>query len=164
MSHPESTDGAGLAIKLAVDEFGRIVLTTPDGARTVGVEPVRAFPITDPGGIVSFCDAEGREVVSLRSLEDLNPSARAVLDEELRRREFLPMILRIVRVIGEATPADWEVETDRGPTRFTLDSEDDIRSLGPHRLMITDSRKLRYHVLDSRSLDAPSRRLLERFL
>lgn len=154
----------GSEVRLGLDNFGRLVLTTPDGESEVGVEPVRAFPITDPNGFVSFCDALGREVVCLRSPEGLDPASRAVLNEELGRREFVPVIRRIVRVTGEATPADWEVETDRGGTRFTLDSEDDIRTLGPHRLMITDSRKLRYQVPDLRTLDGHSRRLLERFL
>ena len=28
-------------------------------------------------------------------------------------------------------PAEWEVETDRGHTRFVLNSDDDVRPLGP---------------------------------
>ena len=55
----------------------------------------------------------------------------------------MPVIRRIVRISGEGAPSQWDVETDRGPTRFTLDSEDDVRRLGAHRVMITDARKLR---------------------
>jgi hypothetical protein len=157
-----ASDGRG--VQLALDAWGRLVLSTPEGRRFVGVEPVRAFPITEPGGWVSLCDADGREVFCLRTLEGLDPDSRKVLDDELSQREFIPVIKRIVRVTGEATPSDWDVETDRGATRFTLDSEDDIRPLGPHRLFITDSRKLRYQVPDLRALDGHSRRLLEKFL
>jgi Domain of unknown function (DUF1854) len=157
-----SADGAG--VRLYVDPWARLVLNTPDGAFHVGVDPIRAFPITDPTSWISFCDPEGREIYCLETTNGLTADARRVLDEELSRREFLPLIHRILRVSGEATPADWDVETDRGPTRFTLDSEDDIRRLGPYRLLITDSRKLHYQVADIRALDASSRRLLERFL
>jgi hypothetical protein len=163
-SIPDVTPSDGKGVQLALDAWGRLILSTPDGRRLVGVDPVRAFPITDPGGWVSFCDADGREVFRLRSPDGLEPASRRVLDEELARREFLPLIRRIVRVSGEATPVDWDVETDRGPTTFTLDSEDDIRKLGPNRLLITDSRKLRYQVADARALDGHSRRLLDRFL
>ena len=56
------------------------------------------------------------------------------------------------------------METDRGPTRFTLESEDDVRRLGAHRVLITDAKRLRYHVPDTRALDPASRRVLERYL
>jgi hypothetical protein len=154
----------GRDVRISLDPIGGVVLTTPDGHRFVGVEPVRAFPITDPGGLVSFCDAHGAEVFCLRSIAGLDPASKKVLEEELSSREFVPVIRRIVRVTGEATPSDWEVETDRGPARFTLDNEDDIRHLGPQRLFITDSRKLRYQIVDVRALDGHSRRLLEKFL
>jgi hypothetical protein len=155
-------DGRGLSVQR--DAWGKLVLETRDGRRFVGVEPVRAFPITDPGSWVGFCDADGREVFALVSLDGLPAGSRAVVEEELALREFVPVIRRIVRVSGESTPSDWDVETDHGPTRFTLDNEEDVRRLGQFRVMITDSRKLRYQVPDSRALDSASRRLLERFL
>jgi hypothetical protein len=125
---------------------------------------VRGFPISDPTRWISLCDTQGREIVCVESLDDLPPAVREVLEEELALREFVPVIKRIVRVSGETSPSDWEVETDRGPTQFTLDSEDDVRRLGGNRVLITDSRRLRYHVPDTRALDRASRRVLERFL
>src|SRR5262249_2202074 len=102
-ANPRASDGRG--VQLALDAWGRIVLSTPGGRRFVGVEPVRAFPITEPGGWVSLCDADGREVFCLRTLEGLDPNSRKVLDDELSQREFIPVIRRIVRVTGEATPS-----------------------------------------------------------
>jgi hypothetical protein len=161
---PCGTPADGRDLDLRLDPFGRLVLKTPDGRRHVGVEPVRAFPITDPGRWVSFCDAEGREVLCLESLAGLAPESRRVVEEELALREFVPVIRRIVRVTGEGTPSEWEVETDRGPRSFTLDNEEDVRRLGNTRVIITDARRLRYQVPDTRALDGSSRRLLERFL
>jgi hypothetical protein len=161
-ANPCPSDGRD--VRVTLDLMRGIVLTTPDGRRLAGLEPVRAFPITDPWGLVSFCDAAGTEVFCLRSVAGLDPESRKVLEEELSLREFIPVIKRIVRVTGEATPSDWEVETDRGRVRFTLDNEDDIRHLGTQRLFITDSRKLRYQVAEVRALDGHSRRLLEKFL
>ncbi|AGA29129.1 cyanophycin metabolism-associated DUF1854 family protein [Singulisphaera acidiphila] len=149
---------------LSQDAWGRLVLIDADGKRHVGVEPVRAFPITDPGLWVSLCDPNGREILCIESLDDLSPSIRQILEGELALREFTPVIKRILRLSGEISPSDWDVETDRGATRFTLDTEDDVRRISAHRVLITDSQKLRYQVPDVRLLDLSSRRILERFL
>jgi hypothetical protein len=156
------SDGRG--VDLSLDAWGRLVVSTEDGQSYVGVDPVRSFPIADPTRWVSFTDDHGREVFCLQSLENLSTESRRLLDQELGLRDFVPVIKRIARVSGESTPCDWEVETDHGHTRFTLDNEDDVRRIGPHRVMIGDTRKLRYQIPDTRALDSHSRRLLDRFI
>jgi hypothetical protein len=84
-----------------------------------------------------------------------------VLQEELSRREFLPVIQRIVRVSGNSEPCEWEVETDRGPTRFVLESEDHVRRLERNKVAIKDSHGIRYVVKDVDALDKKSRRIIE---
>jgi hypothetical protein len=149
---------------LSHDPWGRLVLIDSEGRRFVGVDPVRAFPITHPKRWISICDAEGREVLTIDSLDDLAPALRQTLESELALREFIPTIERIERISAEAFPSDWDVQTDRGTTRFTVENEEDIRQIGPRRVMITDARRLRYQVPDVSALDSASRRLLERFL
>ena len=149
---------------LTRDEWGRLVLAFDDNRRFIGVEPVRAFPIQDPSHWLIFVDAEGREIVCLESLDDLSSSNRAMVDEELALREFMPGIEKIVAIRGETTPSEWEVITDRGPTRFTLDNDDDVRQISAQRVIITDIRKLRYQVREIAKLDVYSRRALERYL
>src|SRR5262249_51109191 len=108
MSDPEVSRPDGRDLTLRLDDRGRLVLREPGGRRLVGVEPVRAFPITDPGRWVSFCDPDGREVLCLESLDGLPPDSRKVVEGELALREFVPVIRRIVRVSGEGTPSEWE--------------------------------------------------------
>ncbi len=115
------------------DAFGRLVLTMPDGQRHVGVHPVRGFPISDPRRGLAVCSADGRELVWIEELDQLSPTARTALETELDQREFLPVIQRINRVSLQTNPCEWEVETDRGPTKFLLKSEDDVRRLEGHR-------------------------------
>ena len=79
------------------------------------------------------------------------------------RREFVPVVRRILSV-SAVEPSEWRVETDRGPTRFLLNSEDDVCPLDDHRALVTDANGIRYLIPDLRQLDATSRRLLERFL
>jgi hypothetical protein len=149
---------------LDYDAWGRLVLTDAEGRRHVGVEPVRGFPITDPGHGISILDAEGREILWLDSLNVLPAPTRRLLEEDLARREFVPHVLRIIKVSALVEPSEWELETDRGTTRLVLNSEDDVRRLGDHRALIIDNLGIRYLIPDTRSLDAASRRMLEKYL
>jgi hypothetical protein len=149
-------------IELSHDAWGRLVFVDASGERCVGVEPIRAFPLSEPGRWISLCNSEGREVLFVEDLGDLPASARSVLSAELATREFVPVIERILDTTGGIYPVFWDVETDRGPTRIELDTDDDLRRIGPHRILITDAKKSRFVVPDSRALDAHSRRILDR--
>jgi len=153
-----------MTLDLHRDAFGRLVLRDAQGRPQVGVQPVRAFPLSAPGEGLSLLDARGRELVWLESLDALPPAPRALLEEELRRREFVPEILRLRAVSSFSTPSVWQVDTDRGATRLVLKGEEDIRRLGGGELLITDRHVLSYRVRDFAALDRHSKRLLERFL
>ncbi len=146
------------------DAWGRLVLTDAQGRQHVGAEPVQAFPISDPRQGVAVCDADGNELVWLDSLDQLPANVRQVLEEELSRRHFLPVILRVVGVEGGSEPTNWDVETDRGPTRFSLKSEEDVRRVAGQRVLMVDAHGVRYLIPDLRQLDAASRRCLERYI
>jgi hypothetical protein len=146
------------------DAFGRLVLTMPDGTRHVGAHPVRAFPISDPQHGIALCSAEGRELAWIDDLAQLPPTLHRALETELTQREFLPIIQRIFRVSLQTNPCEWEVETDRGQTKFLLKSEDDVRRLDNRRALVTDAHGIRYLIPDPQSLDRNSRRILERYL
>ena len=58
-----------------------------------------------------------------------------------------------------------EVVTNRGPTTFLMeDSDNDVRRLGPNRILLVDIHGIRYLIADTRRLDAASRRILDRYL
>ena len=143
---------------------GRLVFTPADGESVHGVVPVRAFPVTGPDDGVALVDAEGRELVWIERLDGLPATVRALVEETLAEREFLPEIVRIVSVSHDETPCEWVVETDRGRTAFRLEGEDDIRRLGATMLLVTDAAGVEYLVRNPLTLDATSRRLLDRFL
>jgi hypothetical protein len=145
------------------DVFGQLVLTDAEGRQWPGVEPARAFPISCPEQWVSLCSAEGEEVLCVRELEKLPPELRSILEEELSRREFVPLIKNIISVADDSDPSEWEVETDRGTTTFLLDSEDDVRRLGQFQALFIDTHGIRYIIPDTRKLDSHSRRIMERY-
>lgn len=146
------------------DQWRQLVLTDDEGNRHSGVEPVRAFPLTDPRHHISLCDAQGREILEVASLDELPEALRTLLEEELAQREFVPLILRILNTPPETEPAQWKVETDRGVTTFELDTEDNVHRLGKRQVSIVDSQGIRYLIADTRKLDSHSRHVLDRFL
>ena len=158
------SNGLSPKFDLEHDARGQLVLVDEHGTRHVGVEPVRSFPTSDPDHWVSICDAAGREIVTVRDLAELTPRVRGILEADLARREFVPLITRILSMPADAEPTEWSVETDRGVTRLLLNSGDDVRRLGPHRASIIDAQGIHYQISDLRQLDAFSRRVMERYL
>jgi len=149
---------------LSRDGFGRLSARLADGTTHVGVVVVRAFPISAPAEGLSLVDADGHELVWIPRPAELPEGTRALLDDELSRREFMPEIRSLRSVSGFVTPCTWEVSTDRGDTRFVLPSEDAIRRLSRSTLLIGDSHGIHYLVRDIAALDRNSRKLLDRFL
>ena len=77
MSDPEDPKRAAppREFGLVHDDWGRLVLIDAQGRRFIGVEPVRAFPISHPKQWIAICDAEGREIVAIESLDELTPES-----------------------------------------------------------------------------------------
>jgi hypothetical protein len=147
------------------DVWGQLILALADGRRLQGVEVARAFPISAPDEYVSFYDAEGHEVLCLEDPDTLSPAVWDMIEEELAKREFVPIVVRIESVSSDADPAQWSIVTDRGPTTFLMeDSDNDVRRLGPNRILLVDTHGIRYLIADTRRLDAASRRILARYL
>lgn len=150
---------------LGRNAHGRLVLHMADGSEHVGVTPVRAFPIAAPGEGLSLVGPEGSELIWIARLADLAEEQRALIEEDLRAREFLPAITRIVSVSSFSTPSTWQVETDRGDATLVLKGEEDIRRLIPRaHLRISASDGVQFQIDDLTQLDKASRKLLERFL
>ena len=150
--------------QLERNAFGRLVLTLADGTVHEGVVPVRAFPLAAPEEGLSLVSVEGREVAWVPHLEALDPGTRALIEQELAGREFAPTVLRIEAVSSFSTPSTWSVVTDRGPTRFVLKGEEDIRRLADGALLIASAEGIAFRIADRWGLDRRSRGMLERFL
>ena len=146
------------------DEQGRLILVDADREKKTCVDPVRAFPLTEPRCFISLRDQYGEELVWIGNLDEIPEEERCLIEAELMQREFIPVVQKIYRLICDVPPLVWEVETDRGRTQFLVNSEDNIRRLGPHRLLVVDSNGIRYQIGDYSKLDASSRRHLERVL
>jgi hypothetical protein len=146
---------------LARDQWGELELITHNGVRHSRVVPIPLFPISSPEQWVSIRGADGIELACIEDPSALPTDVWQLLREELARREFVPIIERVVRVSGTSEPCEWQVETDRGPTSFVLKSEDDVRRIGDHQILIVDAHGTRYQIPDINRVDAKTRRVIE---
>ena len=150
--------------QLARDSFGKLILTADDGQVHAGVAPVRAFPIQAPDQGISLVLGNGQEVAWIDDLATLPEAIRALVQDELDGREFMPEISSVVSVSSFATPCTWYVRTDRGDTEFTLKGEEDIRRIGETSLLIADNHGIHFLIRDMFTIDKNSRKILDRFL
>jgi hypothetical protein len=81
MSVPSSQPLAAGEFDLANDAWGRLILIDPQGMRHEGVEPIRAFPLSDPQRWVAICGAEGRYLIA--DFRRLDAYGRRMLDRFL---------------------------------------------------------------------------------
>lgn len=151
-------------MKLQRNTQGRLVLTTADGTQHEGVVPVRAYPISAPDRMISLVGADGHELAWLDALDQLDAPTRELVEDELRRREFMPEIKRLFGVSSFATPSTWDIETDRGRASLQLKGEEDIRRMGGGVMLIADAHGVQFMIRDVSALDRHSRKLLDRFL
>lgn len=160
MSHADLT-----GMRLARNAHGRLVLTLGRGQVFESVVPVRAFPLAAPEEGLSLVGSDGKEALWVDRMADLPADARALIEEDLAVREFVPTIHSIRKVSSFSTPSTWDLETDRGSAQMVLKAEEDIRKLaGRTRLLISGSDGVQYRIPDTTQLDKHSRKLLERFL
>jgi hypothetical protein len=150
--------------QLMRDSFGALVLTTDEGLVHHGVSPVRAFPIQSPDQGISLVLHDGQEVAWIDDLADLPSAIRALVQDELEGREFMPEVLHIASVSSYATPCTWFVKTDRGETEFVLKDEGDIRRIGDASLLVADNHGIHFLVRNMFTIDKHSRKILDRFL
>ena len=167
MSHVRAAAGGAVGLAggmLERSPSGRFRFVASDGTVHDSVVAVRAFPVSQPERGFSLMSADGHELAWIESIADLAEPARSQFEQALAEREFMPEIIRLCGVSGFVTPCTWEIETDRGATRFVLKGEEDIRRLGASTLLVTDSDGIHYLLRDIAALDRQSRRLLDRFL
>ncbi len=148
---------------LMTDALGRLVLVDEAGTRHDNVRPARMFPLTEPESWISIQTATGAELACIEKPDALTEAQRTALRMALMKRDFVPVIRTIDRITRAADGHDWHVTTDRGPTKFRIESDESIQYLGGTRLVIIDDHNTRYLIPNVEALDPVSRRKLERY-
>ena len=125
----------------------------------------RLMPLSNPNSYISLAADEDTEIGILVNPSELTPESLKILQEELDKRYFTPIIQKIYRVKEHFGIHEWEVETERGRVTFSVRGlNQNIKQVPPARLFITDVRGNRYDIPDYRELDAQSYLQIQRHL
>ena len=109
----------------------------------------RAFPLLHTERYIGFQLADGEELGMLEDLRELDTQSRAVLDQELEKMYFLPVILEFGDMGEEHNVIFADVVTSSGPrTIYVRGYRNKIRSLPGNRAIIEDVEGNRYEVRD----------------
>ena len=150
-------------LRLFRDDSGRLRLTIEGDRSYTEVKVVRAFPFSDPDHFIGFRDIRDKVIGLIDSLDSLEPETRRLAEEALCRHYFLPNIERVRSLREEYGIIYVAVDTDHGRREFVAKGlRDAIVNLGDGELLVADVDGNRYRIPDWRTLDAVSRRFLER--
>ena len=125
----------------------------------------RAFPLSRTTEFLSLQGADGKEIAMLRSMDEVEPGTRTLLEEELDRRYFTPQIQRIDALKQDAGMWRFNVLTQRGPTEFYVRNwRDSAVEIATNRWQIVSVDGGRFEIPDLSKLDAQSLRLVDQLL
>ena len=150
-------------IEFVEDAKGQLILVDPDGVRHVNVHPAKLFPLTEKDHWISIQSEGAREILCIEDPQCLPEPSRTLLLNAVARRNFVPIIQVIHRIVRLADGHEWHVTTDRGDTSFEVETDESIQTLGHGRIVIIDRRNTRYLIPDVASLDRVSKRKLEHY-
>ena len=140
-------------------------LTLQDDRSWIKVSVSRAFPLSDPEHYIGFLDGGGKDVGMLHDPDQLDPESRKVVEEELEKRYFVPLVERVSSVKEEFGTIYWTVDTDRGTKEIVVRNlRDNIQELAQGRVIITDADGNRYEFPDINKLDNKSLGIIMRNL
>ena len=137
-----------LTMRLGVEEFEDLSVR-------------RAFPLEMPTRYIGLALPGGEEVGVLEDVEDLDEASRQVLDEELAKTYFLPVITDITSIGEEHAVLHADVETTNGPRHLEVRQiRTNIRLLSKNRALIQDVEGNRYELRDYAELPKLTREIL----
>lgn len=131
----------------------------------IKVSVARAFPLSNPNYYLGFLDGDGKDIGLLYDPGLLDVESRKIVEEELEKRYFVPIIEKIIKVKEEFGTVYWTVETDRGEKEIIARSlKDNIQELSSSRVIITDVDGNRFEFADLSKMDSKTQSIILRNL
>jgi hypothetical protein len=109
----------------------------------------RAFPLSEPETYIGLRDGKDKDIGMLETLSGLDTESRAIVEEELARRYFLPRVLKVHKAKKEYETVTFEVDTDKGPRTYVVQNmRESSQEVTPGRVLITDRTGARFEIPD----------------
>ena len=106
-------------------------------------------------------DAEN-EAGIIRNLSDFSSEQTEIVRRELKKRYFIPDIIKVEDVKDEFGHTMWKTETTAGKREFTVtDMSANVLNLGNNKIMLTDVYGNRYYIPDLMKMDDKTVKILE---
>lgn len=148
------TDGGFVSVRIGEEFYPR-------------VQVVRMFPFSDPEKYISIRtpDEHSKEIGIIENMKDVTKETAQMLTEQLNLRYFTPIITKIINIKEEYGYAYFEVVTDRGACRFTINMGGHaVVHLSETRILISDIDENRFEIPDIMKLSAKELKKLDLFL
>ena len=146
---------------LSADDRGKLTLRRLGEDDVADVRLRRAFPWSEPERFVSIRSSEGKELLLVEDLAQLDAPLRQIISERLSQTILIPRITRIESIDVRFGYQQWTVQTDRGRAEFRVQEREDIRFLPDGRYSIKDADGNVYELPVRDTMDEHSRRALE---
>jgi hypothetical protein len=132
-------DPAALKFFHSPENDVRVRMEIRDRQSYLEVRIARVLPLSEPVRYFGVRDSADKEIGVLLSLDGLDPDSRAVAEEELARRHFLPKVVRVVKVSDNHGVVVWDVETEHGSRKYVVrNMRDNTVALSSTRVLMTD--------------------------
>lgn len=131
------------------------------------VQVVRMFPFSDPDQYISIRtpDENSKEIGIIEDIKQVSAETAAMLAEQLNLRYFTPIITKIINIKDEYGYAYFDVVTDRGACRFTINMGGHaVVHLSETRILISDIDENRFEIPDINRLTIKELKKLDLFL
>jgi hypothetical protein len=129
------------------------------------VTMARGFPLSDPDHYIGFLDGAGKDMGLIYDPGQLDSESRKILEEDLEKRYFVPVVERVLNVKEEYGTIYWTVQTDRGEKEIVVrNMRDNLQELSSSRVIITDVDGNRFEFPDINKLDGKSMGIIMRNL
>lgn len=125
----------------------------------------RTYPMSRPYEYLSVWTKDDKEIGIIRNIEELDEKSREELVAELKLRYVIPAVTQIISIKEEPGLWSFQVKTDRGDLKLLMRNiHEHIQMIGVNRLIITDMEGKRCEIKDIESLDAASRKQLNKVI
>lgn len=148
------TDGGFVSVRIGEEFYPR-------------VQVIRMFPFSDPSRYISIRtpDEHSKEIGIIEDMRDVSKETAQMLTEQLNLRYFTPVITKIINIKEEYGYAYFDVVTDRGACRFTINMGGHaVVHLTETRILISDIDENRFEIPDVTKLTPKELKKLDLFL
>lgn len=130
----------------------------------VAVQVRHCFPWSAPESWVSLRDDDEEEVALVRSLDELDPTSRKALEEELALAGFVLEVTGIDAIEEEIEIRTWKVRTRQGERAFQTPRDEWPREMPGGGLLVRDVAGDLYWIARPERLDRSSQKHLWAFV